>query len=116
MSSHKNSTEIYDTFDLVQALGLSSDKAEELLDICRQNDISSLELFGSYARGQQTQDSDLDLLVTFSKRKSLIDHIRTEKAFESLLGKKVDLVTERSLSPYIAPMIKKDVMRLYYEK
>ncbi len=73
-------------------------------------------LFGSYARGQQTQDSDLDLLVTFSKGKSLIDHIRTEKAFESLLGKKVDLVIERSLSPYIAPMIKKDVKRLYYEK
>ncbi len=116
MSSHKNVTKIHDTFDLVQALGLPRDKVEELLDICRQNDISSLELFGSYARGQQTQDSDLDLLVTFSKGKSLIDHIRTEKAFESLLGKKVDLVTERSLSPYIAPMIKKDVKRLYYER
>ena len=115
MSSHKNSTKIHDTFDVVQALGLPRDKAEELLDICRQNDISSLELFGSYARGEQKQDSDLDLLVTFSKGKSLIDHIRTEKAFESLLGKKVDLITERSLSPYITPMVKTDLKKLYYE-
>jgi len=42
-----------------------------------------------------------------SKGKSLIDHIRVEKAFENLLGKKADLITERSLSPYIAPMVKK---------
>jgi len=116
MTSHKNATEIHDTFDLVQALGLSRDKAEELLDLCRQNDISSLGLFGSYSRGQQTQNSDIDLLVTFSKGKSLIDHVRAEKAFESLLGKKVDLITERSLSPYIAPMVKTDLKRIYYEK
>ncbi|WP_321418560.1 nucleotidyltransferase family protein [uncultured Methanomethylovorans sp.] len=116
MSPYKDTIKIKDAFDLVQALGLSRDKAEELLNLCRQNDISSLELFGSYARGQQTQNSDIDLLVTFSKGKSLIDHVRAEKAFESLLGKKVDLITERSLSPYIAPMIKKDVKRLYYER
>lgn len=116
MTSHKNATEIHDTFDLVQALGLSRDKAEELLDLCRQNDISSLGLFGSYSRGQQTQNSDIDLLVTFSKGKSLIDHVRAEKAFENLLGKKVDLITERSLSPYIAPMVKTDLKRIYYEK
>ena len=116
MPSHKNAMDINDTFDLMQALGLARDKGEELLDLCRQNDISSLGLFGSYSRGQQTQDSDLDLLVTFSKGKSLIDHIRVEKAFENLLGKKVDLITERSLSPYIAPMVKKDLKRLYHEK
>lgn len=116
MSSYKDTIEIKDTFDLVQALGLSRDKAEELLDLCRQNDISSLGLFGSYSRGQQTQNSDLDLLVTFSKGKSLIDHIRTEKAFENLPGKKVDLITERSLSPYIAPMVKTDLKRIYYER
>ncbi|MFA0823698.1 MAG: nucleotidyltransferase family protein [Methanomethylovorans sp.] len=116
MTSHKNATEIHDTFDLVLAQGLSRDKAEELLDLCRQNDISSLGLFGSYSRGQQTQNSDIDLLVTFSKGKSLIDHVRAEKAFENLLGKKVDLITERSLSPYIAPMVKTDLKRIYYER
>lgn len=116
MLSYKNTIEMKDTFDLLQALGLSSDKEKELLDLCKQHDISSLGLFGSYSRGQQTQDSDIDLLITFSKGKSLIDHIRAEKAFENLFGKKVDLITERSLSPYIAPMVKKDVKRLYHER
>jgi predicted nucleotidyltransferase len=36
-------------------------------------------------------------------------------AFENLLGKKIDFLTERSLSPYIAPMVKTDFKRLYYE-
>ncbi|WP_094227376.1 nucleotidyltransferase family protein [Methanolobus psychrotolerans] len=115
-SCYEKFNEIRDTFDLVEALGLSRDIGEELLDICRQNDIASLGLFGSYSRGQQSQDSDLDLLVTFSKGKSLIDHIRTEKAFENLLGIKVDLVTERSLSHHLAPAIKKDIKRLYHER
>jgi hypothetical protein len=116
MQSNKKVNKIQDIFDLVRALGLSRDKGVDLLDLCRQHDISSLGLFGSYSRGQQGQDSDLDLLVTFSKGKSLIDHIRTEKAFENLLGVKVDLVTERSLSHHIAPAIKKDLKRLYYER
>ncbi|WP_370575857.1 nucleotidyltransferase family protein [Methanomethylovorans sp.] len=76
------------------------------MDINDTSDLmQALGLFGSYSRGQQ-----------FSKGKSLIDHIRVEKAFENLLGKKVDLITERSLSPYIAPMVKKDLKRLYYER
>lgn len=116
MRSNKKFNEIRDTFDLVQALGLSRDKGVDLLDLCRQHDISSLGLFGSYSRGQQGQDSDLDLLITFSKGKSLIDHIKTEKAFENLLGIKVDLVTERSLSHYLAPAIKRDLKRLYHER
>ncbi|MFA0823703.1 MAG: nucleotidyltransferase family protein [Methanomethylovorans sp.] len=93
---------IKNIFDLLHALGLSRDKAEELLDLCRQNDIFSLGLFGSYSIGQQTQDSDLDLLVTFSKGKSLIDHISTEKAFESLLGKKCVLLRYISEIPNLS--------------
>ncbi|MDW7732248.1 MAG: nucleotidyltransferase family protein [Methanolobus sp.] len=115
MSSKKNNLPINDSFDLAQSLGLDRNVGKEVLELCRRNDISFLGLFGSFSRGEQTKESDLDLLVTFSKGKSLIDHIKIEKDFETLLGKKVDLVTEKSLSPYIAPVIRKEMRRLYRE-
>ena len=113
--AEKSSIQINDAFDLVQILGFERDKGKELLELCRQNDIASLGVFGSFSRGEQTGESDLDLLVTFSKGKSLIDHIKIEENLESLLGKHLDLVTERSLSPYLAPMIKKDLRRILCE-
>ncbi|WP_288069519.1 nucleotidyltransferase family protein [Methanolobus sp.] len=115
MSLNKNTIEINDVFDLVQSLGLDREMGKELMELCRQNDITSLGLFGSFSRGEQNDESDIDLLVTFSKGKSLIDHIKIENEFGTLLGKKVDLVTERSLSPYISPMVKDELRRIYCE-
>ncbi len=115
MSPQKNLA-INNPYDLAQSLGLDRSIGREVLELCRRNDISFLGLFGSFSRGEQTKESDLDLLVTFSKGKSLIDHIKIEKDLEALLGKKVDLVTENSLSPYIAPVVKKETRGLYREK
>lgn len=43
-----------------------------LIAICRENDVAKLEVFGSTARGEADDNSDVDLLVEFSKRKSLL--------------------------------------------
>ncbi|MDK2824955.1 MAG: uncharacterized protein PWQ44_131 [Methanolobus sp.] len=115
MSFKKNTIEINDAFDLAQSLGLDRRVGKDLMELCRQHDIVSLGLFGSFSRGEQQEDSDIDLLVTFSKGKSLIDHIKIENEFETLLGKKVDLVTERSLSPYISPVVRDELRRIYCE-
>jgi hypothetical protein len=115
MSLKKNTIKIDNAFDLVQSLCHDREMGKELMELCRQNDIASLGLFGSFSRGEQNDESDIDLLVTFSKGKSLIDHIKIENEFGTLLGKKVDLVTERSLSPYISPMVKDELRRIYCE-
>lgn len=115
MPLKKNTIEINDAFDLVQSLGLDRKMGKNLMELCRQNDIVSLELFGSFSRGEQTEESDIDLLVTFSKGKSLIDHIKIENEFQNLLGTKVDMITERSLSPHISPMIRSERRRIYCE-
>lgn len=81
--------------------------------ICRINDISYLGLFGSYARGEQRHDSDIDLLVEYSTKKSMFDHVRIQRQFEEVMGKKIDLVTKRSLSPYIKDYVYKDLKVLY---
>ncbi|OYR79956.1 DNA polymerase beta [Halorubrum ezzemoulense] len=63
--------------------------------------ISELGIFGSYARGEQESDSDLDLLVAFDKPVTLFDLVRLENELAEELGIEVDLVTKDSLKPRI---------------
>jgi len=88
----------------------------ELLDICKKNDITFLGIFGSYSRGEQKEESDMDILVRFSRRKSLLDLVRIERQLSEVLNVKVDLVTEGSVSPYIIDGIKRELKVIYDEK
>jgi len=57
----------------------------------------SIGIFGSFARNENTQKSDIDILVKFKDTISLLDLIKIERELTNLLGIKVDLVTEPSL-------------------
>lgn len=72
-------------------------------------------VFGSYARNENSADSDLDILIylDYSKRISLLDLIGVEQELSEELGVKVDLVTERSVSPLIKPLIEKDIQIIF---
>jgi len=90
---------------------------DEIMHQIREHDdflifhgIKRIGLFGSYARGEQRDDSDIDLLVEFDEGKKSYDNFMDLCFFlEELLGKKVDLLTPESLSPFIRPFIEKDV-------
>jgi len=86
-----------------------------LIDICRQNDVSMVGVFGSMARGKAKKKSDIDLLVRFSKRKSLLAVVRLERELSEALGRKVDLLTEGALSPYLRDRILRET-KVVYEK
>jgi len=86
---------------------------EKLIDLCRNNDVSMLGVFGSTSRGEAKDNSDLDLLVRFSKAKSLLGLVRLERKLSEGLGIKVDLVTEAAVSPYLRDRIKQDLKVLY---
>ena len=86
---------------------------KKLAEICRQNDIDRLGVFGSAARGEATQESDIDLLVHFSRPKSLLTLIGLEEEIEDALGKSVDLVTEAAVSPYIRDSVLEDLVVIY---
>ena len=87
----------------------------QLIDICRQHDVTMIGIFGSMARGDAKKQSDIDLLVRFSKRKSLLGVVRLERELSEALGRKVDLLTEGALSPYLRERILKE-MRVVYGK
>ncbi len=86
---------------------------DAVIDICEQNDIAFLGVFGSHARGEATPESDVDLLVRFARRKSLLTLVRIERQFAERLGRPVDLVTEASLSPYLRERVQAEVESLY---
>jgi uncharacterized protein len=72
--------------------------------------INKIGLFGSFARGEQRPDSDIDLLVEFESGKKTFDNFMELSFFlEEALRSKIDLVTVESLSPYIGPYILREV-------
>lgn len=72
-----------------------------VLRIAQQHGATRVRVFGSWARGEQKAGSDLDLLVELDPKRSLLDLVAIKQDLEDLLSCPVDVVTERSLSPYL---------------
>jgi len=60
----------------------------KLVELCRQNDVQQVGVFGSSARGEADEHSDIDLLISFSKRISLLQMVALERQFSHALGRK----------------------------
>ena len=94
--------------------------AEYFIKILRQHlpelrdkySVIYLGIFGSYIRGEQTKDSDLDILVQFDKKPGLFKYIELEDYLSDLLGVKVDLVMKSALKPNIGRRILNEVVAL----
>ena len=70
-------------------------------DVVRDYSVKSLGVFGSVARDEQTDESDVDLLVEFSRPVGFVTFMRLEHFLSDRLGKQVDLVTPDTLKPVI---------------
>ena len=93
-------------------MNLAVSEKEKIIEICKRNDISYCAVFGSFARAEASDESDIDLLVRFSKPKGF-DWLDAAFEIEDALGKKVDLVTENALSPYIKNNVLRDLQVIY---
>lgn len=85
---------------------------EKVLPILKQAGVTRSSIFGSYVRGDNREDSDIDMLVDLPKGKSLLDLVDLEMKLEKILGKKVDLITYRSISPYLKEYIQRDQVQI----
>jgi uncharacterized protein len=75
--------------------------------------VKSIGIFGSFARGEQKQTSDVDFFVEFEPSKHKFDNfMEVSFLLEDLLGRKVEIVTPESLSPYIGPHILREVVNI----
>ena len=83
---------------------------QHLLEISRKYSVSYLGIFGSYVRGEQEPESDLDILVEFEEAPSFFEYIRLEDYLSEILGVKVDLVMKSALKLAIGKHILEEVV------
>jgi predicted nucleotidyltransferase len=76
--------------------------------VLQRHGVRKAALFGSAARGELTKDSDIDVLVEFEGRKSLLDLAGLKNELEEVLGRKVDVLTYNSLHPLLKDSILKE--------
>ncbi len=87
-------------------------KREEILHISRQYGAQNVRLFGSVLRGDDRPDSDNDILVDLEPSRTLLDRIGLKQDLEDLLGRRVDVLTEKALHAYIRAHVLKQAKLL----
>jgi len=75
--------------------------------------VKKISLFGSFVKNQKCSFNDIDIIVEFLDRKSLLDIVKVERKLADSLGIKVDLLTEKFISPHILKSIKRDLKVIY---
>ena len=84
---------------------ISQEQRQKILQIAASHGARDVRIFGSMARGEARPDSDLDLLVKLDPGQSLLDIIALKQDLEDLIGRKVDVLTEAAISPYIREQV-----------
>ena len=72
--------------------------------------VKTIGIFGSYIRGEEKNDSDVDILVEFDKPIGFFKFLELEEYLASIIGKKVDLVSKKALKPRIGKHILKEAV------
>lgn len=82
---------------------------KKAIPILKEAGVTRSALFGSYVRGEEHKDSDIDILVDFPRGKSLLDLVRLQRKLQETLGKEVDLLTYNAVNPLLKNYIQKDL-------
>jgi len=83
------------------------------LPILKRNGVIKAGIFGSYVRGENKKNSDIDMLIKFKGKKSLLDLVSLERKLKIALKKDVDLITYKSINPLLKDYILNDEVRIY---
>ncbi|MFC4766838.1 nucleotidyltransferase family protein [Effusibacillus consociatus] len=88
------------------------EERNSILEIASKHGAYNVRIFGSAARGEEKEESDIDLLVNFEEGRSLFDLIRFKQELEERFGYSVDIVTEKSLHPLIQNKVLGEAIQL----
>jgi uncharacterized protein len=87
-------------------------KRLEILSLAQAHGAHNVRIFGSVARGEGHADSDIDFLVEMDNGRSLLDLIELSQDLETLLQRKVEVLTDKGLSPYLEQRIHAEAVLL----
>ena len=85
---------------------------ERIEDIRQRFSVKNLSIFGSIARGESTDNSDVDVLVVFNREGSFDLFMDLKFYLEDLLGVKIDLVTDKALRPQVRRAIEQELIHV----
>lgn len=86
------------------------DKKVDIINITQHYHAENIRIFGSVVRGEATDKSDVDFLVSFLPEASLFDQVGMIDELSALLQRKVDVVSERAVSPYLQKIIQTEAL------
>lgn len=84
----------------------------KVLAIAAHHGISNVRLFGSVVRGEETPDSDIDMLIDLAEGRGLDDYLAFAEELESLFHRPVDVIIDRSLSRHFRPYVEAEALPL----
>jgi uncharacterized protein len=87
-------------------------RRQDVVSAAAAHGVSGLRVFGSVARGEDSDDSDVDLLVDLPDHMSLSGLARVQAELESILGARVDLVPAQDLKPGVRARVERDLVEL----
>ena len=95
-------------------MNLSNNQINLIKDFFSKQPVLKAYLFGSYSRGNETENSDIDLLVELDYSQPIgLEFIQMQIDLQNLLSKNVDLVSARGLSKYVKPILDKEKKLIY---
>lgn len=80
----------------------------KVITVLKRHDVAHASIFGSFARGEVEEDSDLDILIEFNGEKSLLDLVALKLELEESLKRSVDVLTYKSIHPAIRERVLKE--------
>ncbi|KKR67126.1 MAG: Nucleotidyltransferase [Microgenomates group bacterium GW2011_GWA2_40_6] len=89
------------------------DISAKIIPVLKSQGVIKAAFFGSVSRGEAKQNSDIDILVDFGEKKSLLDFVGLQLDLEEILHQKVDLLTYNSINPLLRDIILKDQKVIY---
>ena len=89
---------------------------QTIVDYLKQNRVTEIGFFGSFARDEMTPESDIDVLVEYTRPTTLFDIVRMQLDLSEKVGRKVDLVSRSAVRPDVMEYIKKDLRMLFHAK
>ena len=95
---------------------MSTEMIETIREYFKTQPVLKAWLFGSFARGEETEESDVDILVVFDRHNhpvGLFEHVRMINSLEDLLKRRIDLVEDGTLLPFAADSANKEKVLLY---
>ena len=87
-------------------------RKDEIKRLARLHGALNIRVFGSAARAEDTSDSDIDFLIDMEESRSLLDLVGLKQDLEAMLNRPTDVLTERSISPYLRERILREAVTL----